>query len=595
MRILTLIFFNFLFTSLLLSQSIEEIKADHKKYFWGEGYGITLNRADQDALGMLINQISTNVKSDFSLLTKETIVNGKTNFDESFKSVINTYSNSTLKNTERIVISNEPKAVVFRYIERANVDKIFKERENKIVEFALMGNKSLKENEIAFALRYYYWSLTLLRSHPNGSTISIKDNQGKDNLLVSWLPHQINQIFENIAVGVDKTIEEDDLVQKTLKIYHKNKPVKNLDFSYWTGMDWSNIFSAKDGVGVVEFVKNKVLDQISIKVEYIFEGESAIDHELKDVMSKLEMIPFKNSYIKVDPNKKLILKEITQNNFSVDNIQLLTNNSTYQEKMRTIIKAIKTKDFQSVQHLFTTEGYQSFLSLLQYGKAKIIDETKLNYISFGNQVMCRSLLIQFSFQNNSRTFLEDVVFVFDENQKISTINFALSQQAYNDIANKDIWNEFTRLILINFLEQYKTAYALKNANYLEQIFDDEALIIVGNVLKIKPLADSPYKENQVIKYNKVTKTQYIQNLKHSFASNEFINIRFEDNIVRKSGKGGEVYGIQIKQNYFSSNYGDSGYLFLLIDLNDRDKPVIHVRTWQPQKNPDGTIFGLENF
>ena len=54
MRILNLIFFNFLFNSLLLSQSIEEIKANHNKYFWGEGYGITLNRADQDALGMLI-------------------------------------------------------------------------------------------------------------------------------------------------------------------------------------------------------------------------------------------------------------------------------------------------------------------------------------------------------------------------------------------------------------------------------------------------------------------------------------------------------------------------------------------------------------
>ena len=31
------------------------------------------------------------------------------------------------------------------------------------------------------------------------------------------------------------------------------------------------------------------------------------------------------------------------------------------------------------------------------------------------------------------------------------------------------------------------------------------------------------------------------------------------------GKGESIYSIQIKQDYYSSNYGDSGYLFLLVD------------------------------
>ncbi|GAB1416653.1 hypothetical protein MASR2M117_20590 [Paludibacter sp.] len=57
----------------------------------------------------------------------------------------------------------------------------------------------------------------------------------------------------------------------------------------------------------------------------------------------------------------------------------------------------------------------------------------------------------------------------------------------------------------------------------------------------------------------------------------------------------ELYGIQIKQDYFSTNYGDTGYLFLLIDFDNPDEPLIHVRTWQPQKNPDGSIYGIENF
>ncbi|HNS30407.1 MAG TPA: hypothetical protein PKL52_07735, partial [Tenuifilaceae bacterium] len=111
----------------------------------------------------------------------------------------------------------------------------------------------------------------------------------------------------------------------------------------------------------------------------------------------------------------------------------------------------------------------------------------------------------------------------------------------------------------------------------------------------KTTGDNPYRNNEIVRYNRYTKEQYIQNLRHSFASKEYINIRFEDNIIRKSGRGDEVYGIQIKQDYFSPNYGDTGYLFLMVDLNDADQPVIHVRTWQPEKNEDGSIYGLGDF
>lgn len=80
-----------------------------------------------------------------------------------------------------------------------------------------------------------------------------------------------------------------------------------------------------------------------------------------------------------------------------------------------------------------------------------------------------------------------------------------------------------------------------------------------------------------------------------FRSNEYINIHFEDNIVKRTAKEDKIYGIQIAQYYTSQNYSDKGYLFLMIDLNDSLNPLIYVRTWQPRKNPDGSIIGLEDF
>ena len=203
--------------------------------------------------------------------------------------------------------------------------------------------------------------------------------------------------------------------------------------------------------------------------------------------------------------------------------------------------------------------------------------------------------MSFHFANNNKTFVEDVVFFFDANKKIDNLTFGLAQEAIDDVVGKDMWSERVRLMIINFLENYKTAYALKRLDYIESIFADDALIIVGSVLKVKPGGDNPFAGNQIVNYNRYSKEQYIRNLRHSFASNEFINIRFEDNIIRRSGSGGDVYGIQIKQDYFSSNYGDTGYLFLMVDLNDANQPIIHVRTWQPHKNPDGSIYGLEDF
>ncbi|MGB4534714.1 MAG: hypothetical protein WBI34_00950, partial [Tenuifilaceae bacterium] len=93
------------FSHFSYAQTIEQIKADRQTYIWGEGTGVTLNRADQVALGMLINQISTHVESQFTLLREEIMAEGGDSYQETFHEVINTYSQATLRNTERIVLS----------------------------------------------------------------------------------------------------------------------------------------------------------------------------------------------------------------------------------------------------------------------------------------------------------------------------------------------------------------------------------------------------------------------------------------------------------------------------------------------------------
>ena len=149
---------------------------------------------------------------------------------------------------------------------------------------------------------------------------------------------------------------------------------------------------------------------------------------------------------------------------------------------------------------------------------------------------------------------------------------------------------------MNFLENYKTAYALKRLDYIRSIFDDDAVIITGSVVSkansitnMENQSSISAEGNQIIKMNRQTKDEYLASLKRCFERNEFVNIRFSDNDVKKMGAGGESYGIQIQQDYYSSTYGDKGYLMLLVDINEPKKPLIKLRTWQPEKDPN---FGL---
>jgi len=595
------------------AQNIDKIRADHQTYLTGTGGGATLKAADHIALTAIIEQISIQVESSF----ETTKIEKDKNLRETVKDVVKTYSNATLNNTERIIIQDEPDAKVFRYIKRTEVIKIFESRKNKIIELAHNGETALENLQIADALRYFYWSQTLLRSHPESSEIKTRCS-GKEVLLITWLPMQINEIFSNLRFEVDTVEQNQGYSNYILNILYKNRPVQNLDYTYWSGQDWSNIVSSKSGTGVVELPRMENRKVIRLKTEYAFEGEANIDPELRNVMEKLPQVPYKSSYFtisslpKPEPvsmrQKETLAVSETQNNTDsianlklaapdkpVDSIPSLINMDENNLIMKQVIKAIMQKNFISVQSLFTKEGFSVFQKLLQYGNAQIIKYFDLKYYQYGDYVICRSIPMSFSFKTNDRTFIEDIVFYLDKYHKICNLTFGLSNRTIDDIGSNNSWSEANRVLLISFLENYKTAFSLKRLDYISNIFSDDALIITGLITKINSSKDSPYAKSDIIKYNRQSKSEYLKRLKYSFDSKEYINIRFAENRIRRSGKGSNIYGIQIKQDYFSTNYGDSGYLFLLVDLSDTLKPQIHVRTWQPEKNADGSVYGLADF
>lgn len=582
-----------------LAQSVDEIR-ESPDYISGEGFGRSLREADNDALKSLISKISVSVESDFSSVEEEVASDEGLDSKSAVKSVISTYSQATLQNTERIIIKNEPNAEVFRYVKRSEVNRIFESRKAKLLDMLESAAKAESKGKIDDALRYYYWGYCLLQSLPNSNAVI----NANGNILINWIPEQINDIFDDIHFV--KQNEDGNYVE--LQVLYKNNPVTSLDYTFFDGMNWSNLYSARDGRGVLEMRPGASKDNLQVKCEYEYLGESHIDKEIAQVVEVMSGRVFSDAYLRVDNNAPANSVK-SDSNSSIDvsvadeyapERSILTlldekESEPYRASIDKVIAAIRSGSYNSIQDMFTADGLDMFNKLVSYGKGRIVGTPDPVYMAMGDEVVCRSIPINFSFRNNNRQFVENITFTFNADKKIDCMAFGLDEQAADDILHHAAWGEYARKILTEFLENYKTAYSLKRLDYLRSVFDDNAVIITGKVMTRPQMDDAgrQYLNNKYVQLTRQTKEQYLRNLERCFDSKEFINIRFAENDVVKAGVGGEVYGIQIKQDYYSSNYGDTGYLFLMVDLNDPKQPIIKVRVWQPEKDPD--FKGLPNF
>ena len=601
MKKLTILFLIVFMSFLVLSysQSINHIK-NSGKYLYGLGESEIYEQADKLALNDLISQISVNVEGTFKITRRDS------NFvyNENAESVITTYSSTILNNALRIEEEKRGIYKVVRYMPKVELSEIFQKRERTILEYAKEGIRSEFKFQIADALRNFYWANILLRSHPKYNSLKFF-NEGDSLLLNVFLPNKINDIFSNIniEVVVQSYFPKDKYAKYTLGLKYNNEPIQSLDYTFKNKNSWSGTISASGGLACIEYYGDdaKGNKDVSIRIEYMYRDKTFFDKDVQSVFSSDLDLPYFSSCEKITRFKKV------KKTKDVGKVSIISINEpdtrvkkNIHDNFKELINSIEQKSTTLNTDFFTPEGLEVYNKLIKYGNAvPLMHDNDLKIVKVNDEIIVRSIPMKFTFSKN-RHFIENVVFILNKNEKITDINFSLSQVAINDILSKEerFATQEEKFFLIRFMENYKTAYCLKRIDYLQKVFDEDALIIVGSVLKKrKSFKDSYYTNlsDTVIKFLKLTKVEYINRLNRIFSSNEFINVHFEDNIVEKARNDMSIYGIQIAQHYTSETYADKGYLFLLIDLRDTLNPIIHVRTWQPKKNKDGSIYGLKDF
>ena len=194
---------------------------------------------------------------------------------------------------------------------------------------------------------------------------------------------------------------------------------------------------------------------------------------------------------------------------------------------------------------------------------------------------------------------QEAVVSFDRQGNVESFYLSISMNLYMNVikSNLELTDLRRRQLILDYVEQFRTAYNQKDLPFLNQVFSDDALIITGRVITQKH-AEGFF--SQKITYNKQSKQQYLTNLSRVFNSANYIKVTFDEIEVNRHPVNPNYYGVTLHQGYTSNRYHDDGYLFLLWDFSNESAPQVHVRTWQPDKVngkelPKEDVFSLSDF
>lgn len=596
-----------IFTMYSHAQSIDEIKKN-SNYIWGEGNGTTMSDAEGEALRQMSVQISVSVYNSS--------YDEESNDNSVQKAVLQSVSSAKFTNVQMRVLEEESNAKVFCFMSRSEVKKMFEKRANHIVNMVDAGKTAESRMMIDEALRNYYWALVLAKTTPEPVEIEFNDKKGE---ATSLLPIKIKSVLAMINASVDEIQDGKNLI---LGFTYNGKPVSSLNFKYNDGQSIVGPIVARDGIGEASMASIPADGKLHLTYELRFRNE--VDPTDSDIAGAFNagILPNINSSvaiaIKNNSKKKaaapalasaeILAAQPTNDKRSIA-MQNADNTDDLQQAVLAVEAAISSNNPKSAFNYFTPEGYTLFANLMaKNGKVTLVGKAQShNFIIADGYIIGRATNIKRQFRNG-KAFMEKLVYRFNpESRKIESVAFALTQRAENDIMNAAAsWPEVSRWAILNFMEDYQTAFALKRIDYINSIFSDDALIITGTILKKLNNAERAFDRSKSldlggpkdIAYSQLSKTEYIDRLRKIFSTREYVHLQFEDNVTRMIDlpaindiNKGAAFGIEIKQRYESTGYSDDGYLTMVFDTRGK-LPIIHVRLWQPDKN---NMMSLQEF
>ena len=583
-------------------ENIERIR-NNSSYWSAEGTGVTVTKAEEDAMA----RIARSIQSFISTGSKDT--------GDNFEAFVESFSCASLQNIGQTVLDDEPDARVFCWVSRADVDTMFRARAKRVKDFIKAGKKAESDLQIDDALRNYHWAYMLSKVCREQVYCEF-DGNTQDCLI--FLPSKIKSVLAGINAKFVDCTQDFGRYQAHLQFTYGGHDVASLELRYYDGVSYQSI-KVKDGIGELELSSLPTDGKLKLSYEYRFAKEASnLDRELEAIFTHATSLKVDASAavpVSVNVKKGTITTDkkhtdgysialpaetqmISAEKVDVSKRMELDQASSTEDllqSLRMVENAIRQKAPQSVKTLFTDDGYYLWMKMFsESAEISLVGKQTYEFIDATKeqgQILGRFCKVKVK-HKTGKAFMENITFRFDPaSRKIKSVAYALTKKAEDDIFNSaSSWPTVSRFAILQFMEDYQTAYALKRLDYIDKIYSEDALILAGTVIKTPgemrlegQIVKWDYNDTKITRY---TKKEFINRLTHQFRDREYVHLTFEDNVTTTVNaprfKKGTIFAIQINQYYESPAYCDKGYLTLMFDAS-KELPIIHVRYWQPDR------------
>jgi len=583
-------------------QSDRQFVISSNNYYYGEGISQSADEAKDHALKELSSQIAIYVASDFT----SKIVEGK-DLMESVESVLETHTAATLRNVSFLSEQTEDGRIsVFCYLKKSEVDKIFDERKSLIADMVSEADNYTEMHNVSHALKLYYFSAILLNSLPDERV----EYKGVNYTIE--IPKKINAMIQDTRF---RFVKDDTLSDKereiTLQVLHQNEPVSLVDFTFWDGANQVAV-QGRDGLATFYLIGASVqFTELKLNVKYAYYECRKEYHVIETLWDVVRRPQFRiNKSIKLDkvveeePVEEVVEQASMQDttlqiqmakyNFDVELVDAIPVAETILLETHRFLDVLESQNTDTIHSVYGEDPFlcQKVTHYIRHNHPKPLDRDIQGGIDTTQQgYEFRRIRVLHNYPSIHKQSTEYLVLDFNEQGKLIDLNTCISNQLYQKFLTQaeygGDWGN--RQEIIKFLEKYRTAYLTRDIQTVDMMFAEEAIIIVGRKLETKKLPEEmvryqPFGRQPGYDYIKMTKQDYLTRQRRVFRTMQDIFLDFSTfNIVRKNSQP-SIYGVEMRQTYQSTGYGDEGYLFLLIDFDPdtlANDPLIYVRAWQP--------------
>jgi len=593
-----------LFIQIICSQQLSKQAIKHSdQYYHGTGVSLNAEEARDLALSEMTSQIAVKVSSSF----EEKLSESDTKVTESTQKILKTHSAATLRNVKYITSpADQGKVEVFCYLKKNEVEQIFNQRKKLICEIVNRAREYAREYNYAHALKHYYYANILLNSLPDQNVVYQGTNY------TTLIPQKINALIFNTNFEYLQECDISDQEREiTLRVHNDKHPIALLDFTFWDGSNQVSV-QAKDGLASIRLVGSSIdFEKLRLNIQYSYYNsrkEYSVVADLWNLVTRPTYTATKTVELKKKALGGLVQRKAVVSKTDDFNVIFETeHDSAPIEKI-----ANHTKELLSlfVKHDRTAIaqfcGSDTFLTtkLTDYIEYNNPTPQERNIGAHVNQTEVgwevRKIRMLHRYPSIHKQSTEYLVLDFSEEGQLRDLNVAITKELYNKFVRQGDFSQDwdNRQQIVKFLEKYRTAYISRDIQTVEKMFAEDALIIVGRRIKRKAIVPEKIYQRMgnepEYEYLRMKKAEYIERQRKIFDYQADIFLDFASFEINRKNDQPSIYGVEMRQNYFSTTYSDEGYLFLLIDFARVD-PTIYVRAWQPNEWSADKLIRTANF